>query len=123
MKKRHEVLAVLAAAAGLSFTPAAQAKVESQLEISGQTIAAHEMLPVLQRNLGQTDDRAISDEALSKMIQLAGAKGFEKSGNPNAAGSPDKAPQGKGNAKGFGSSGNPNAAGSPDKKRQGGAPS
>jgi hypothetical protein len=119
MKKRHEVLAVLAAAAGLSFAPAAQAKAVSQLEISGQTSAAHEMLQVLQRNLGQTDDRAVSDEALAKMIQLAEARGFGRSGNENAAGSPSKSPQGNGNAEGFGRSGNPNAAGSPDKAPQG----
>jgi hypothetical protein len=124
MKKRHEVLAVLAAAAGLSFAPAVQAKVVSQAKISGQTIAAHEMLPVLQRNLGLSDDRAVSDEALSQMIQLAGARGFENSGNENAAGSPSKSPQGNGHAKGFDSSGNPNAAGSSDKPPQGtGAPS
>jgi hypothetical protein len=97
MKKRHEVLTVLAAAAGLSFTPAAQAKVEPLLEISAQTSAAHEILPVLQQNLGLTDDRAVSDEALSRMIQLAGARGHERSGNDNAAGSPSKSPQGNGN--------------------------
>jgi hypothetical protein len=119
MKKRHEVLAVLAAAAGLSFAPAVQAKVVTQSEISAQTSSAHEMLPVLQRNLGLSDNRAVSDEALSQMIQLAGAQGFEKSGNENAAGSPSKSPQGNGNAKGFNSSGNPNAAGSPDKAPQG----
>lgn len=119
MKKRHEVLAVLAAAAGLSFAPAVQAKVVTQSEISAQTSSAHEMLPVLQRNLGLSDDRAVSDEALSQMIQLAGAQGFEKSGNENAAGRPSKSPQGNGNAKGFNSSGNPNAAGSPDKAPQG----
>jgi hypothetical protein len=104
MKKRHEVLTVLAAAAGLSFTPAAQAKVESQLEVTPQAIA---------------DDRAVSDDALSRMIQLAGARGHERSGNENAAGSPSKSPQGNGKAKGFDSSGNPNAAGSPDKAPQG----
>jgi hypothetical protein len=103
MKKRHEVLAVLAAAAGLSFTPAAQATVASNLDINGQTI----------------EDRAVSDQALSEMIQLAGAKGFERSGNPNAAGSPDKSPQGNGRAQGFDHSGHPNAAGSPDKAPQG----
>ena len=119
MKKRHEVLTVLAAAAGLSFAPAVQAKVVSQSEISAQTISAHEMLPVLQRNLGLSDDRAVSDEALSQMIQLAGAKGFEKSGNEHAAGSPSKGPQGNGHANGFNSSGNPKAAGSPDKAPQG----
>ena len=119
MKKRHEVLAVLAAAAGVSFAPVAQAKVESQLEIRAQTSAVHEILPVLQQKLGLSDDRAVSDEALSRMIQLAGARGFEKSGNENAAGSPSKSPQGNGNAKGFEHSGNPNAAGSPDKAPQG----
>ena len=118
MKKRHEVLTVLAAAAGLSFAPAAQAKVVSQLEISAQTSAAHEILPVLQQNLGLSD-RAVSDEALSRMIQLAGAKGFERSGNEHAAGSDSKSPQGNGHAKGFDHSGNPNAAGSPDKAPQG----
>lgn len=104
MKKRHEVLAVLAAAAGLSFTPVAQAKVESQLEVTPQAIA---------------DDRAVSDEALSRMILLAEARGHEKSGNENAAGSPSKSPQGNGKAKGFERSGNPNAAGSPSKAPQG----
>jgi hypothetical protein len=53
------------------------------------------------------------------MIQLAGAKGFEKSGNEHAAGSPSKGPQGNGHANGFNSSGNPKAAGSPDKAPQG----
>lgn len=119
MKKRHEVLTALAAAAGLSFVPVAQAKMESQLEISAQTSAAHEILPVLQQNLSLSDDGAVSDEALSQMIQLAGAKGFERSGNENAAGSPSKSPQGNGKAKGFERSGNPNAAGSPDKAPQG----
>jgi hypothetical protein len=118
MKKRHEVLTVLAAAAGLSFAPVAQAKVESPLEISAQTNAAHEILPVLQQKLGLSD-RAVSDEALSQMIQLAGARGHEKSGNENAAGSPSKSPQGNGKAKGFDNSGNPNAAGSPSKAPQG----
>jgi hypothetical protein len=103
MKKRHEVLAVLAAAAGLSFTPAAQATVASHLDINGQTIEGH----------------AVSDQALSEMIQLAGAKGFENSGNEHAAGSDSKSPQGNGHAKGFDHSGNPNAAGSPNKAPQG----
>ncbi len=119
MKKRHEILTALAAAAGLSFIPAAQAKVESQPEVSAQTIAAHEVLPTLQRNLGATDDRAVSDQALSQMIQLAAAKGNERSGNDNAAGSSSKSPQGNGHANGFNRSGNPNAAGSPDKAPQG----
>ncbi len=99
MKKRHEVLAILAAAAGLSFVPTAEATVMTRSDISAQT--------------------AVSDEALSQMIQLAGAKGYERSGNPNAAGSPDKSPQGNGHARGYERSGNPNAAGSPSKSPQG----
>jgi len=102
MKKRHEVLAILAAAAGLSFVPTAEATVMTHSDISAQT--------------------AVSDEALSQMIQLAGAKGYEKSGNENAAGSPSKSPQGNGHAQGYSNSGNENAAGSPTKSRQGHAP-
>ncbi len=117
MKKRHEVLAIIAAAAGLSLAPAANASVASHPETDA--IAAHEALPVLQQKLDLSGDRAASDDALSQMIQLAGARGFERSGNPNAAGSPSKSPQGNGHANGFNSSGNPNAAGSPTKSPQG----
>ena len=119
MKKRNEVLAILAAAAGLSFVPVAQASVMRHLELGVQAKAAEQVLPALQQNLGLTDDRVLADETLSRMIQLASAMGFEKSGNANAAGSPTKSPQGNENAQGYSNSQNPNAAGSPSKPTQG----
>src|SRR5689334_18823297 len=111
MKKRHEMIALLAAAAGLTIGGAAQAStnhVESALH------------PALERHALQLGHSgSVTDDALSRMIYLADAQGFSRSGNVNAAGSPDKSPQGNGHAKGYDSSGNPNAAGSPTKPAQG----
>jgi len=103
MKKRHEILALLAAAAGLTMGTAAEASIASPMSKG------------LQAGLEQT----VEQQSLSQMIQQADAKGFGRSGNPNAAGSPSKSPQGNGNAKGAQKSGNPNAAGSPTKSPQG----
>lgn len=105
MKKRHEIIALLAATAGLGMTTAADAAITQVLKPPTEEVLS-----------GQ---EALSDESLSRMIQLAEAKGHDRSGNSNAAGSSDKSRQGNGNAKGFDKSGNPNAAGNPDKRGQG----
>lgn len=104
MKKRHEILALLAAAAGLSMGTAAEASIASPMNKGWQA-------GVEQSNVEQ--------QSLSQMIHQASAKGFGRSGNPNAAGSPSKSPQGNGNAKGAENSGNANAAGSSTKSPQG----
>lgn len=104
MKKRHEILALLAAAAGLSMGAAAEASIVTQMHKDTQA-------SIEQSNNDQ--------QSLSQMIHQASAKGFGRSGNPNAAGSPDKSPQGNGNAQGAENSGNANAAGSSTKSSQG----
>jgi hypothetical protein len=105
MKKRHEIIALLAAAAGLSMAATAEAAVTQRMDVPSETV--------------QSSEGAVTDQVLSRMIQLADTKGFSRSGNPNAAGSPSKSPQGNGKAQGFSNSGNPNAAGSPTKSPQG----
>jgi hypothetical protein len=104
MKKRHEIIALLAAAAGLGMGSAADAAVIQHLNPPSTSVSGQE---------------AVTDQMLSRMIQLAEAKGHDRSGNSNAAGSSSKSPQGNGNAQGFSNSGNPNAAGSPTKPGQG----
>ena len=64
--KRHEVLAALAAAAGLTFAAPAQAGIVSSTAVSGKPMI--ETLAELQQQVGESDD------ALSKMIHLAKAE-------------------------------------------------
>jgi len=105
MKKRHEIIALLAAAAGLGMGTAADAAISQRL-----TDPTEEVL---------SGQGAMSDQTLSRMIQLAEAKGHERSNSENSAHSSSKSPQSNGNARGFEHSENPNAAGNPDKPRQG----
>jgi len=104
MKKRHEILALLAAAAGLTMGTAAEASIASPMNKGMQA---------------GIEQPAADQQNLSEMIHQAAAKGFGRSGNSNAAGSPSKSPQGNGNAQGAENSGNDNAAGSPSKSPQG----
>ena len=104
MKKRHEIIALLAATAGLGMTTAADAAMTQILKHPTEEVLS-----------GQ---EALSDQSLSRMIQLAEAKGHDRSGESNAGGN-SKSPQGNGNARGFDNSHNSNAAGSPDKRGKG----
>lgn len=129
MKKRHEIIALLAATAGLGMTTAADAAMTQMLK--------HPTEEVL------TGQQTLSDQSLSRMIQLAEAKGHDRSGNANAGGNgnaggnsnaggkgkgggdsntsdgTDSSAQGNGNAQGYDRSHNTNAAGSPDKPGKG----
>jgi len=100
MKKRHEIIAVLAAAAGLSIGSAADAAVTQHLNHPAETVLA-----------GQD---TMSDQMLSRMIQLAEAKGHDRSGNSDSGKS-----SGNGRAKDHDRSDNPNAAGGRDKQDKG----
>lgn len=68
MKKRHEIIALLAAAAGLGMAGTADATVTSRIELVGEAGSA-----------GQEAVAARSNEELARMIHLAGSKGFERS--------------------------------------------
>ncbi len=104
MKKRHEILALLAAAAGLGMGASAEASIATPMHMGSQP---------------KIEQSNVEQQSLSQMIHQASSKGFSRSGNPNAAGSPDKSPQGNGNAKGAEKSGNANAAGNSTKSKQG----
>jgi hypothetical protein len=87
--KRHEVLAAIAAAAGLAFAVPAQAGIASSTSLTGKPVI--ETLAELQQQVGESDD------ALSKMIHLAKSEG--KGGN-SGKGQGGGASNGKSSGKG-----------------------
>ncbi len=83
--KKYDVLAALAAAAGLAFTAPAQASIASGLPKT-------ETLITLQQQVGQN-----SDEALTQMIHLAKAGGHDRA--PRSGGKSGKGGKGSKGAK------------------------
>jgi hypothetical protein len=105
--KRHEVLAALAAAAGLTLAvSSAQAGLATGIARNAQPIT--ETMVMLQQQVGEN-----SDEALSQMIHLAKSSGHDRGG---------KSESGKGGSKSQGSdrSGNSKAKGGADQKGKSG---
>ena len=92
--KRHEVLAALAAAAGLTPASPAQAGIGSGMALNAKPFS--ESLVSLQQQIGDN-----SEAALSQMIQLAKAQGHERGGNANGHGNSTSG-QGKGIGGGVG---------------------
>ena len=73
MNKRHKIIALLAAAAGIGVAGTTEAAVTSRIDFVAE--------------VGSTWQEGVatrSDEELSRMIQLAAAKGFDRSKNPVA---------------------------------------
>lgn len=93
--KRHEVLAAIAAAAGLTLATAAHAGLATSMARTAQPAA--ETMVLLQSQVGEN-----SDEALSRMIHLAKSSGHDRSsskgGNGNH-GSKSQGNQRSGNSK------------------------
>ena len=104
--KRHDILAAIAAAAGLTLATTAQAGLPSTVKQS--QLAAQSMI-TLQAQIGQD-----SDHALSQMIHLAKAKGGKSSKSENSSRGGKSANGGKASkAQGYSKSGNPKASGGP----------
>ncbi len=80
--EEYDVLAALAAAAGLAFAAPAQASIASGLPKT-------ETLLTLQQQVGQN-----SDEALSQMIHLAKAGGHDRAAQGGKSGKGDKGNKG-----------------------------
>ncbi len=80
--KKYDVLAALAAAAGLAFTAPAQASIASGLPKT-------ETLITLQQQVGQN-----SDEALTQMIHLAKAGGHDRAAQGGKSGKGGKGSKG-----------------------------
>lgn len=93
--KRHEVLAAIAAAAGLTLATAAHAGLATSMARTAPPAA--ETMVLLQSQVGEN-----SDEALSRMIHLAKSSGHDrassKGGNGNH-GSKSQGNQRSGNSK------------------------
>lgn len=105
--KRHEVLAALAAAAGLTLAvSSAHAGLATGMARNAQPIA--ETMVLLQQQVGEN-----SDEALSQMIHLAKSSGHDRGG---------KSESGKGGSKsqGHDRSGNSKSKGGSDHKGKSG---
>ena len=96
---RQQLLAALAAVAGIAVTGSAGAAIMSSE--SAAFDAALAKGPVgLQEFLSENPRSPLANEALGKMIQLAEtgkAQGFDRSGNEKASGSPDNPGQGNPN--------------------------
>ena len=76
--KRHEVLAALAAAAGLTFAIPAEAGIASS---AGNTVK-----PVIETLTDLQQQVSDSDQALSQMIHLAKAQGHDRGANGKSSG-------------------------------------
>ncbi|MDZ4736481.1 MAG: hypothetical protein SGJ07_09040 [Rhodospirillaceae bacterium] len=92
--KRTKLLVALATAAGVSLSGVATAKT-TDTDAASLEAALAKGSTGLQELLSQNPDNELGNQALDGMIQLAkrgennGDRGFERSGNPNANGSPD----------------------------------
>ena len=88
---RQQLLAALVTVAGISVGVSAGAATTSSESAALDAALANG--PVgLQEFLSENPNRPLAKEALGKIIELARtgkAQGFARSGNPNAAGSPD----------------------------------
>ena len=95
---RQQLLAALAAAAGMSISSTAGA-VGTYGDVGDLERAAERGAIGIQAFLHKNPDSPLTDQAVKRLFELADvgdagdfiskARGFERSGNPNAAGSPD----------------------------------